>query len=597
MAIVHQRILELRSKSMQPSRNPVYIECSITEAKAALLGVRHSYIYKDAEFKIEPFYISLINEAVSKGSTFNSCFELVLKYKYETINNCCEINIKNCKRNRCEDGYLVYAYCVFPTCIKLKFSATYSSDKNESMDVIVWSTNNDNTIFTHIKKPDGSVLQKNIQLRGVARDMTKQQLKTSKAYPYRADCVSSLKSMSLRGKTGRDVIPSPSAFRTAKSELKTSCDRDIDPFFDLVKMKREHENVIKFVSIPFAMELTYIPACQFYRKIKTHDMVYFDASGRTCGHPYKKINADRIKKELPPLRESKVLFYTTVAEKKGALLPLNMFVTEEHSAHKIGNHLKNFKIECIVNKIWPIFRKVIIDFSIPLHIALNVAYNDFPANSTMTLYLEYCYEIMTTDAVLKKNFIVVQGCCAHFAKIVSSDLDRFYPAISKKTKHLIQEAMAYATTTNDLVSQVEWWNYFCIIFGSKKFTPQVSQAFENMHSKIMSNDSANQKESTEILEKENAAYHDEKVIYSNSPFYKDFKKASDFLKPTLNQFAHSENEYYVKGLIEHYLKKYMFWTCFWTNSMGYLIESAGEFSNIIFKYEFKQNRISKQILT
>lgn len=76
--------------------------------------------------------------------------------------------------------------------------------------------------------------------------------------------------------------------------------------------------------------------------------------------------------------------------------------------------------------------------------------------------------------------------------------------------------------------------------------------------------------------KENKAFHDERIIYQNSPFYKDFKKVSDSLKPTLNKFAHSENEHFAEGLIGHYLEKYMFCTCFWTDSMGHLIESGGK---------------------
>ncbi|KAL5286888.1 hypothetical protein ACFFRR_008094 [Megaselia abdita] len=347
-------------------------------------------------------------------------------------------------------------------------------------------------------------------------------------------------------------------------------------------MQRENPEFIKYVSMPFSMELCHIPACILYKQVKVHDMVYFDASGRTCGHPNIELNKKRIKDNQTPLRQNQVLFYTTIAEKNESLLPLHMIVTEDHSAHNIGYHLKNFKIECVKSKIWPIFRKVIIDFSSALNIALNFAYNDFPMNATTDSYLKFCFEIISKQIVLPKWFIVVQGCCAHLAKIISFDLERFHPGINKKTKHIIQESMAFATTTSDLEIQGKWWKYFCIIFGSKKYTPEVSEAITKMFSLINYNESETntEKESMDNSKKNTAVYHDEKIIYKNSPFFQHFKEISDKLKTTMDKDAPTDNEHYIEGLIDHYLQKYMYNICFWSNSMGCLIESGGKLNNI-----------------
>lgn len=280
-----------------------------------------------------------------------------------------------------------------------------------------------------------------------------------------------------------------------------------------------------------------------------------------------------------PLQEKKVLFYTTTAEKNSSLLPLQMLITEDHSAHNIGYHLKNFKLECIDHKIWPIFRKVVIDFAKALLIALNYAYNDFNPNLTALQYYNYCYNVQTSKDKLKKNFIVVQGCCAHFAKIVSKDLAKFAPKLPKNTKHLIQEAMAYASTTSDLKTQGIWWERFCIVFGSKKKSTfvqeELSKLFKMINYSLNSHPESKYRDSN-VEHTDIHTTSNEKTIYESSPFYKHFKNISDRIKPLLNLDTLSENEYYVDGLHEHFLKKYMYDTCFWTNSMGCLVESGGE---------------------
>lgn len=589
MAIISEKIQELRSKSTEPSRRVEYMVCTMSEAKASLKGIRQNKDYKDSEFLIEPLYIELVNEAVEQnGCIYSACFEHVLRYKYETINNCCDIIFKKFQEKNDAAGFTVQAYCTYPTCNKLRFDASYIDEDRRTMKVEVWSTNSSNQTVTHMKNKDGTVMQKRCQLRGVGRSLAKGKLTTSKAYPVRAEMVSKLGSLGLREQTGKDVIPSPAALRTAKSEKKNALNHDTDQMMDLIIMKRTNENFVKFISIPFTIELTYIPACRFYKGIKKHDTVYFDATGSTCKHPHTDLNKKLLKAGEVPLPQKKVLYYTTIAEKNEALLPLNMFVTEDHSSHNIGFHLKNFRLECVENKIWPLFRKVIIDFSTALAIAINVGYNDFPANTTMLTYLKFCYNIIKNNIKLPPKFIVVQGCCSHFAKMLSKDLDKHSPGINKKVKHLIQECMAFATTTETMEVQIEWWKLFCIIFGSRKHTTHVNYAITKMFFLIKYDENSPEKGAMENERKEIAAYSYEKVIYSNSPFFKDFSEAYEEELPKINQSSASDNEYFIEGLIDHYLNKYMFMICFWSNSMGRLISSGGEyFTTFFFIFFFK----------
>lgn len=581
MKIVHDKILDLRAKQLQPTRQVVHLDHGSAEAKAAIEfnTTRSTFNFIDSEFTIESLYIEIVKEAVKNNRTYSECYAMVLKYKYEIINNCCLINLKDFRFN--SKGFLMYGYCANKACVRLRFHARYTDGNHNEIQVKVHSNKIYDGKMFHVKNQNNNVSIKQEHIRGTSRDVLKDQMKNTKAYPYRAQCISLLGSINLNQLTGKDVVPSPQVLRTLKSEDENKLKRDPDPFNDLIKMKRDNEDFIKFASLPLSVELSYLPACEYYKEIKEHEVVYFDASGSTCGHPSHKINVKRIRNNEVATREKIVLFYFTTAAKDKALLPLHTLISESHDAHNIGFHLKNFKLECVTKKIWPIFRKVMIDFSRALLIALNYAYNDFSPNSTSLEYYKYCYKVLMTKAKLSNHFIVVQGCCAHFAKIVSNDLDRFAPHISKKVKHLIQEAMAYATTTSDMTTQKKWWRSFCIIFGSRRYTTFVEAELQEMCKLIKYDENSyNESETTAANIEATATSQSEKTIYLSSPFYQYFKDESDRVKNLLKLQAPSENEYFIDGLYEHYLEKYMYETCFWTNSMGCLIESGGEFSLI-----------------
>lgn len=585
MEFIYEKTKELRSKNIPPPRKIKLIETDFKVEKEALKGVRFQYIFEDSSFEIETLYVELVKNAIENGFSKSLCWESVVKYKYEVMNNCCNLIFKLFRST--ENGFITYAHCEFPTCNKLKFEARYNED-NCSMKVVVLSNNETNTEITHIKKTDGSVLQRRQQLRSFERLKVQQELQTTNAFPLRSSKISTLQSaIPNRDTIGVNRIPSAAVLRTAKSQMKTLLNRDVDPFIDLILMKKENEDLIKFISMPLSVDLFYLPACKYYKSVKKHDVVYFDASGGMCGHPYAHENSKRIKEGKIPLPQQKVLFYTTIAEKNSALLPLQMLITEDHTALNIAYHLKKFRLECTKAKIWPIFRKVIIDFSDALKIGINMAYNDFAPCSTTLSYLNYCHEVITHTTNLKPHFIIPQACCAHLAKIISIDLNKNFPGIKKRLKHFIQECMAYATTTSDMASQEKWWEIFCIIIGSKKYTPAVSQSIRFMLNVLNVDWSKTISETPDKNMQDILITHQEKTIYRNSPFYQHFKKLSDGLNATLCNDAASDNEFHVPGLIEHFLGKYMYETCFWTNSMGCLVESEGKFEAIHFYAQFK----------
>lgn len=87
----------------------------------------------------------------------------------------------------------------------------------------------------------------------------------------------------------------------------------------------------------------------------------------------------------------------------------------------------------------------------------------------------------------------------------------------------------------------------------------------------------------------------EKTIYGKSPFYKLFSKIMKTLENS-NVSSTKKNPYYIKGLSQHYLKKFMYNVPFWTNIMGSLLgfsHSSNQTAEAFFKV-FKFNMCKNQ---
>lgn len=296
-----------------------------------------------------------------------------------------------------------------------------------------------------------------------------------------------------------------------------------------------------------------------------------------CGHPEHFLNIGRKRRGEPTIPTKQVFFYPLVVKLNNNLLPLITSITDDQTARNIAYFLKEFKESCIKESVkWPIVKKTMVDFSSALFIAINYAWNDLEGTKQ---YLKKMFELMENDLDVDDKFVVLHGCCAHFAKIVSNDLDRFSKnkrvKISKFTKHLIQESMALATTLNNYESMWSWWTNFVLIFGSKHYTKHVQTALVEMRCLIEKNDEiVNDAHDADVNEIDVSL--EEKSIYKSSPFYKKAMQTIETEQSRCNKITNKRNVNYVKGILEHYAKKYMFNLPFWTNYFGFKIDSTRE---------------------
>lgn len=436
------------------------------------------------------------------------------------------------------------------------------------------------------------ISQKCQEVRGPERHIRANDLETEGVYPYRAKEINACGSKALI-KEGIVTVPSPATLRMVNYQRKIEGRRHKDPWLDLNMLRENHTDFIRTMTMPLSVHCFYNPTLSAFNSLKKDiETVYFDASGSTCRHPNKKNKGGE--------KVKKVLFYVTVGKIGRHLVPLQCLITEDHSAFNIGQHLEKFKLTCRVLKIWPLFRRVMMDNSTALQLAANRSYNGF---INAISYLKFCWKILSECIPLPKDHIVIQSCISHFAKVVALDIRRFMRKkevkITKEVRRIIQECMAFGTTLPTLDDVMMWWTLFCLIFNSKYESEQTLNALREMQKLKVLEPTGFDVEEQNFKEVE-ALKTVSPSIYRNSPFFKLFSK----IKTTLEVKeipGNKINPYFVVGLADHYLKKFMFNVPFWTNIMGYLLglekssDQTAEAFFKVFKFHLCKNQKNLKI--
>lgn len=534
---------------------------------------------EDCKFDIEPLYVSIMNRAVDdKQYTFTECLHFIYRILYFQHNNCCILNFNSTKPNVKSTEYKSYGNCAFETCNRYIIIAR--KQENGSFSVEVKTTNKN---LTHLKiknKVSGEIeiLQKSAQVKGPLRDIFMNMLQNRKVYAVRN--IELQKSSKYLLSAGTSEVPSDTVMRRVKSQRNYLEVSHRDPYIELEIMKSESSFIVYLNNTnPFCMYLrndTLVDiAAEKGRKQKL--VSYFDASGQLCGHPEDFLNRTRVRKGEDVVSFKRVLFYPLVVKLNGNLLPLTTMVTDDHTATNIASFLEEFKNHCISKEQWPIVKKINIDFSTALIYAINLAFNNL---SGTIEYLKKMFGLMRNNMDVEDDFIVPHGCCSHFAKIVSNDIDRFATSkkkvIPKNLKKMIQESMALGTTLYMWNDIWDWWRNFIIIFESKYLTAKVEKSLEKITDMIKKNtndDELAEKDNDPKLPKD-LITSGKNVIYKSSPFYKLAIKIINEEKKNCGIKADCRNPYYIQGIALHYAKKYMFNLPLWTNYFGFRVDNT-----------------------
>ena len=281
----------------------------------------------------------------------------------------------------------------------------------------------------------------------------------------------------------------------------------------------------------------------------------------------------------------RVFYYALIANafEYQIALPIAEAVLSSHYTYDIRMWLTKLRQFCVNIKLWPITKRICTDAS---HAMTNAAIGSFNIDrniNDLEQYLCMCSEFLTENKS-KPNFIIIQWCSSHFAKIVIKDVKKF---VDPDLQSFVLKAIGVAFNLNRLQQCDEWFEILCIIFLSTNDSNLVKDACEKL--KLLYE---GEPILLEQLEKPNNNYGEyvSKTLYSKSPFWKRYNLIKDGVLSRLDDKDKSDNNtMYNPSIIDVILKRYCAFLPLWTNVMGVFVEttSKSRISNAAIESYFK----------
>jgi len=306
--------------------------------------------------------------------------------------------------------------CMYPKC--RKFSLILVKEENNKMAGTLWAD-----------KPniDHSGPRKVKQLRDLERLKVQDELKKTNVYQYVRDKIAS---------TVPDVIltsemqslRSDETYRKARSQALQQDDLHRDDELDVMLRWREEVKLsddrryLHRVGLPVRAEM-YSLAQLLILPPKKDLLVHFDATGSVVRNAVG--------------RHDTVYYYACVANVRNTIVPIAEMVAAEHNVASISSFLLYFKIFVLkmLNRRWPIFRGVVVDFSLALIHGIMLAFNHMSLNHYLVIVYKQLHN--TEKRNLLRKLVCVFLCRNHIQKMVSSNISTYTKDID--LKRLVKE--------------------------------------------------------------------------------------------------------------------------------------------------------------
>lgn len=119
-------------------------------------------------------------------------------------------------------------------------------------------------------------------------------------------------------------------------------------------------------------------------------------------------------------------------------------ISSEHDAGSIGAWLLKYRSFCMMqNRKWPVFQKVISDFSFAILNAVSISFNNLDSKDYSNMTFDHVYN--HSEFFLDK--IQMHICCSHMSKLMARDVNSHFE--NPKVISHIKEILAKAYTIND----------------------------------------------------------------------------------------------------------------------------------------------------
>lgn len=488
--------------------------------------------YKNCTLKEGTFSLALeeLNVLKQEGNTLKrGYYPYVIRNKMKSVNNTCYVNFKQVRYIKLSDSFKLYAYCAHKHCKYFIFVLKNVSQECPYFQVDLYSSSLN---YNHLNILTG-------HLKGIERSLTRNKLGHMKPFKYRENTILTVPQKSIR-RGNLECIKSESVIRKVRSERLSLLDRHEDDLIDMVMMHRQNFDYIQSVGVPF---FVYIWSKQQLDLILSESntglpILYLDATGKIIRKPSPK--------------NKRIYYYAGVIHmaKNRRVCPVVEMVSSTHDGGSIGVWLAKFKIYCLLNlKKWPVFSKIVTDFSYALINAVCEFWNNVPLIQYLRLTFDYVKNRKRDNL---KNLIAIHICCCHFLKIIASDINPLYDTATKGT---MKEIMASAFNISNLSKFKIWFKNICIILKSKTNTPQVKSALKELISVCLHSDSFEVDQHQHTIEKQTEKPNE--PLYKSSPYYQYFLNIYEKIKFQGELDLGEENKYYCPDFLAIILQKYI----------------------------------------
>ncbi|XP_063229349.1 uncharacterized protein LOC134534752 isoform X1 [Bacillus rossius redtenbacheri] len=459
----------------------------------------------------------------------------------------------------------VYKFCCFQ--IRSKGNAVdYASckDKNcNNMYRIDMSNPTPGTYVIHVRARNmqgDNHDRKTWDVRGWQRQQLKKKLKEKRPTTYRYETIDSMDEHILNLGNMQDV-KSMSVVKKVRCEALAEDDLDKDDVKDLLEQFLQGENdgskYLQEISLPLGVLMFSKDQFDVIKKYKKDISVLFlDATGSVV--------------RRPTTFKSAIYYYAGVVNISGTVLPLLEFISAQHSAAAISNYLIKFK-RCILKEVgsWPVFNKVVVDYSFALMKAIMLGWNEI----TLARYLKVTHNLcQTNDDSALHSLVTVHICCSHFVHLIARQLKK--NNTPKKVRPFILKVICMLIVARSIDEQKAIFSLLIIVLTNHTVTKNVIISLE-----ALSNISKKEKVQNILAElipesiSLNVSVQNDDIesffsenLHKNSPFHKEFKEIYDIILEKNSHAAESasKNIYFMPSFGKELVDRYMPMSPLWS---------------------------------
>ncbi|CAH1104383.1 unnamed protein product [Psylliodes chrysocephalus] len=522
----------IANKSIVDNRKRTYI-CPIFEGDFYISKEEWHSIYQGGNKLKEGIYVYFLKEKL-----------------FEFVNNVCVINVRSYYFSKNLSNLCIYAYCGHIECKSFVFKISFHNNMDQPLyHFKVFSSCVD---YCHSK-----LLTRHV--KGIERKLLGDKYKNKKPLHMATDCI--LKSSkNILESNHLQKIKSHGVYRNIISDNKRKLDRDSDDVIDLLLMRRENPNYIQLVGEPL------------FAYVHGEEQMFLLKNAIRDAHPLKKITAyvdatGSIVRKPKTVETKRILLYSIVIRLKdssgesGTVCSVSDFISSRHDITTISAWLSHFKTFWTnFSMTWPIFDRVVTDFSMAELNALSQAFNEM----SFIAYINNCYNIIYNNGQ-NNNLTHLALCCAHLMKIFVNCINSHYNDSNVGT--ILKESLAAVSNMKTIREVEQWFESFTVLTCSKLESLAVIYAKNNIIN-LNIGQAIIVNEEIELTFKTDSINNNKirDSTYKSSLFYKHFCLMKDkVLIKVNNDGIGTQNKFYSPNFYNDILVRFITYLPLWTS--------------------------------